>query len=81
MYSLSECKHVDMIDLFWKVNLLLLVNNPETCLRHKPLKDIQVTTDAAVHLIRDHAFIWHIVLDDNKAFGSQSLMAAFQEID
>lgn len=57
MYSLSECKHVDMVDLFWKVNLLLLVNNPETCMRHKSLKDIQITTDAAVHLIRDHAFI------------------------
>lgn len=69
-----------MIDLFWKVDLLLLVDDPETRLRNQPLKDIQVATDAAVHLVGDHAFIWHIVLDDNKAFGSQSLTAAFQKI-
>lgn len=69
-----------MIDLFWKVDLLLLVDDPETRLRNKSLKDIQVATDAAVHLVRDHAFVWHIVLDDDKAFGSQSLMAAFQEV-
>lgn len=68
-----------MIDLFWKVDLLLLVDDPETRLRNKALKDIQVATDAAVHLVGDHTFIWHVVFDDDKAFGSQSLMAAFQE--
>lgn len=70
-----------MVDFFWKVNLLFLVDDSETSLRHKTLKDLQVTTDAAVHLVRDHSFICHIVLDDNQAFGSQSLTAAFQEID
>lgn len=46
-----------VIDLFWKVDLLLLVDDLETCLRNQPLKDIQVATDAAVHIVRDNAFI------------------------
>lgn len=69
-----------MVDLFWKVDLLLLVDDPETRSRNEPLKDIQVATDAAVHLVWDHALVGHIVFDDDKAFGSQSLMAAFQEV-
>lgn len=79
-HSLPEGKHVHVIDLFWEVDLLLLVDDAETRLRNKPLKDLQVATDAAVHLVGDHAFIWHIVLDDDEASGSQSLAAAFQEV-
>lgn len=47
---------------------------------HKTVNYFQVTADTAVHLIRDHALIRHIVLDHNDAVGPQGFLAASQEL-
>lgn len=77
---LPQRQRVDLIDLLWKVHLLFLVDNAQARLTHQTVKGVQVTADAAVHLVRDHALIWHVILDDNEAFGPQSLLAAVQEL-
>lgn len=67
---------MDLVDLLWEVHLLFLMDNAEACSAHQTVNYFQVTADAAVHLIRDHAFIRHIVLDDDKAVGLQGFLAA-----
>lgn len=77
---LSESQCVDLVDLLWKVNLLLLMDDAKARSAHKTVNYFQVTADTAVHLIRDHALIRHIVLDHNDAVGPQGFLAASQEL-
>lgn len=77
---LSECQRVDLVDLFGKVQLLLLIDNTEACSPHQTVNYFQVAADTAVHLIRNHALIRHIVLDHNEAIGPQGFLAALQKL-
>lgn len=71
---------MDLVDLLWEVHLLLLVDDSEARSAHETVNYFQVAADAAVHLIRDHALIRHIVLDDDEAVGPQGFLAASQKL-
>lgn len=71
---------MDLVDLLWEVNLLLLVDDAQTRSAHQTVNYFQVAADAAVHLVWHHALVRHIVLDDDEAVGPQGFLAAAQEL-
>lgn len=78
--SLSESQCMDLVDLLWKVHLLLLVDNTEARSTYETVNYPQIAADAAVDLIGHHALIRDIVLDHNEAVGPQAFLAALQEV-
>lgn len=71
---------MDLVDLLREVHLLLLMDDAKARSAHQTANYFQIAADAAVHLIRNHALIRHIVLDDNEAVGPQGSLAASQEL-
>lgn len=71
---------MDLVDLFWEVNLLFLVDDAQTRSVHQTVEYLQVAADAAVCLVRDHPLIRHIVLDDDETAGPQGFVTAPQEL-
>lgn len=74
--GLPESQRVDLVDLLGEIHLLLLVDEAEARFAHQTVNYFQVPADATVHLVRDHTFVRHVVLDDDEAVWAQCFLAA-----
>lgn len=77
---LSDGQRVDLVELLREVLLLLLMDDAEAGFANQAAHYVQIAAHAAVLLIRDHALVWHVVLDDNETVGPQRLLTAAQEV-
>ena len=77
---LSESQCVDLVDLLRKVGLLFLVQDLQTRFGYQAVNYLQVSADAAVHVVGHHSLVRHVVLDDDEAVGPQGFLAAAQEL-
>lgn len=77
---LSDGQCVDLVELLWEVLLLLLMDDAEAGFANQAAHYVQIATHTAVLLIRDHALVRHVVLDDDETVGPQRLLTAAQEV-
>lgn len=71
---------MNLVDLLWEVTLLFFVEDAEPGSAHQAVDDLQLSADAAVHLVGDHPLIRHVVLDHDEAVGPQGFLTAAQEL-
>lgn len=69
-----------MIDFVRKVFLSLLGQQREAGPSDESTNHVNISADAAVHVVHNDPFCGHVVLDDNDAVGSQASFAALQEV-